>query len=84
MTNVVFDTNVILNAAMERPGSDEALKLIQTVISGEIIGVVTANTILVEISRNPIFLQAKQKQLPSILFRQLLLLCYKRCFLFEY
>lgn len=43
--NVAFDTNVILDAAMGRPGSEEALKLIQSVISGEITGIVTANTI---------------------------------------
>lgn len=43
--NVVFDTNVILNAAMERPGSEEAQRLIRAVISGEITGIVTANTI---------------------------------------
>lgn len=43
--NVAFDTNVILNAAMGRPGSEEAQKLIQAVISGEVTGIVTANTI---------------------------------------
>lgn len=42
---VAFDTNVILNAAMGRDGSEYAQKLIQAVISGEIIGIVTANTI---------------------------------------
>lgn len=42
---VVFDTNVILNAAMGRNGSGPALKLIQAVIGGEITGMVTANTI---------------------------------------
>lgn len=42
---VAFDTNVILNAAMGRDGSEYAQKLIQAVISGEIVGVVTANTI---------------------------------------
>ena len=42
---VVFDTNVILNAAMGRDGSEDAQKLIQAVISGEVTGIVTANTI---------------------------------------
>lgn len=43
--NVAFDTNVILDAAMGRPGSEEAMRLIQAVISGEVTGIVTANTI---------------------------------------
>ncbi len=42
---VVFDTNIILNAAMGRDGSEQAQKLIQAVISGEVTGIVTANTI---------------------------------------
>lgn len=42
---VAFDTNVILNAALGREGSESAQKLIQAVISGEVIGIVTANTI---------------------------------------
>jgi len=41
---VAFDTNVILNAALGREGSESAQKLIQAVISGEVIGIVTANT----------------------------------------
>lgn len=45
MMKVVFDTNVILNAVMERPGSDGAQALIQAVLSEKIIGIVTANTI---------------------------------------
>ena len=43
--NVAFGTNVILNAAMGRDGSEYSQKLIQAVISGEITGIVTANTI---------------------------------------
>lgn len=42
---VVFDTNVILNAAMGRSCSEDAQRLIQAVISGEVTGIVTANTI---------------------------------------
>lgn len=42
---VVFDTNVILDAAMGRPGFEVAQELIQAVIRGEMTGVVTANTI---------------------------------------
>jgi len=45
MMKVVFDTNVILDAAMGRPGSEEAQSLIQAVISGKIVGIVTANSI---------------------------------------
>lgn len=42
---VVFDTNMILNAAMGRDGYEQAQKLIQAVISGEVTGIITANTI---------------------------------------
>ncbi len=42
---VAFDTNIILNAAMDRPGAEDANALIQSVISGEITGIVTANSI---------------------------------------
>lgn len=42
---VAFDTNVILDAAMNRPGAEDANALIQSVISGEITGIVTANSI---------------------------------------
>lgn len=42
---VVFDTNVVLNAAMGRPGHEKAQELIQAVISGEISGIVTANSL---------------------------------------
>ena len=42
---VVFDTNVILDAAMGRPGSESAQELVQAAISGEIVGIVTANSI---------------------------------------
>lgn len=42
---VVFDTNVILDAAMGRPGSEDAQGLIQMVVNEEITGLVTANTI---------------------------------------
>lgn len=42
---VVFDTNVVLNAAMGRPGHEEAQELINAVINGEISGIVTANSI---------------------------------------
>lgn len=45
MEKVVFDTNIVLNAAMNRQGSEDALKLIQAVINEEITGMVTANTI---------------------------------------
>ncbi len=45
MMKVVFDTNIILDAAMGRPGSEEAQALIQAVISGEAVGIVTANSI---------------------------------------
>lgn len=45
MKKVVFDTNVILNAAMGRDGSEMAQQLIQFVVDGEIAGVVTANSI---------------------------------------
>lgn len=42
---VVLDTNVILDAAMGRPGSEDAQELIQAVIGGEVTGIVTANSI---------------------------------------
>lgn len=42
---VAFDTNVILDAAMGRNGSEWAQKLIRLVIAEEITGVATANTI---------------------------------------
>lgn len=42
---VAFDTNVILDAAMNRPGSDGAKALIQSVLSEELTGIVTANSI---------------------------------------
>lgn len=45
MKKAVFDTNVILNAAMGRDGSEMAQELIQAVVDGELIGIVTANTI---------------------------------------
>ena len=45
MIKVVFDTNVVLNAAMGRSGYEEAQELIQAVISGEISGIVTANSL---------------------------------------
>ena len=45
MKKVVFDTNVILNAAMGRDGSEMAQQLIQSVVDGEIAGTVTANSI---------------------------------------
>lgn len=45
MKKVVFDTNVILNAAMGRDGSEMAQKLIQFVVDGEIVGIVTANSV---------------------------------------
>ncbi len=42
---VVFDTNVILDAAMSRPGSEDSQGLIRAVVNEEIAGLVTANTI---------------------------------------
>lgn len=42
---VVFDTNVVLNAAMGRPGFEEAQELIQSVVDGEVLGIITANSI---------------------------------------
>lgn len=42
---VVFDTNVILDAAMGRPDSGDAQELILAVVNEEIAGLVTANTI---------------------------------------
>jgi len=42
---VAFDTNIILNAAMNRSGAEDANALIQSVISGKITGIVTANSI---------------------------------------
>jgi len=45
MKRVVFDTNVILNAAMARDGPKAAQVLIHAVVDGELTGIVTANTI---------------------------------------
>ena len=42
---IALDTNIILDAAMDRPGSDGAKALIQAVLSEEITGIVTANSI---------------------------------------
>ncbi len=45
MMKLVFDTNIILDAAMNRPGAEDANALIQAVISGEMIGLVTASSV---------------------------------------
>lgn len=42
---IVLDTNVILDAAMDRPGAADALALMQAVIRDEALGIVTANTL---------------------------------------
>ncbi len=42
---VFFDTNIVLDAAMEREGSEDSVRLVQAVINEEIVGTVTANTI---------------------------------------
>ena len=42
---VAFDTNVILDAIMIRPGAEAAARLLQAVAEDEIEGVITANTI---------------------------------------
>ncbi len=42
---VVFDTNVLLDAIMARPGAEAATQLLQTVAEERIEGVITANTI---------------------------------------
>lgn len=42
---VVFDTNIILDAVMDRPDSEVAQKLIRAVVDDRITGVVTANSI---------------------------------------
>lgn len=42
---VVFDTNVILDAAMGRPGCEDSQELVLAVVNEEIAGLVTANTI---------------------------------------
>lgn len=45
MKKVAFDTNVILDAAMGRDGSEKAQELIQAVVDGKLTGLVTADTI---------------------------------------
>ncbi len=45
MMKVAFDTNVVLDAAMNRPDSEGSLKLVQAVVNEEIVGLVSANTI---------------------------------------
>ena len=42
---VAFDTNVILDAAMGRNDYESAQALVQAVLSEDVTGVVTANTI---------------------------------------
>ena len=42
---VVFDTNVVLDAVMNRKGSEDSIRLVQAVVNEEITGMVTANTI---------------------------------------
>ncbi len=45
MMKIAFGTNVILDAAMNRPDSEDSLKLVQAVVNEEIVGLVSANTI---------------------------------------
>lgn len=45
MMKVAFDTNVVLDAAMNRPDSEDSLKLVKAVVNEEIVGLVSANTI---------------------------------------
>ena len=45
MMKVAFDTNVVLDAAMNRPDSEGSLKLVQAVVDENIVGLVSANTI---------------------------------------
>ena len=45
MMKVAFDTNIILDAVMSRPNSEDSKRLIQAVVNDEIVGLVTANTI---------------------------------------
>lgn len=45
MKKVVFDTNVVINAAIETGDSKFDQELIDAVINEELIGIVTANTI---------------------------------------
>ena len=42
---IVFDTNVLLNAVLNRPGRAEALKLMLAVAEEQITGIVSANSI---------------------------------------
>lgn len=45
MLTVAFDTNIILNAAMGRPGAEDAGHLVQAVLDGRINGIVSSNSI---------------------------------------
>lgn len=42
---VVFDTNVLLDSILNRPGRQNALKLIMAVSEEKIMGIITANSI---------------------------------------
>ena len=42
---IVFDTNVLLNAVLNRPGRAEALKLMLAVAEEQITGIVSASSI---------------------------------------
>lgn len=42
---VVFDTNVLLDCILNRPGRQDALKLLMAVAEEKILGIVTANSI---------------------------------------
>ncbi len=42
---VVFDTNVLLDSILNRPGRQDALKLLMAVSEEKILGIVTANSI---------------------------------------
>lgn len=42
---IVFDTNVLLNAVLNRPGRAEALKLMLAVAEEQIMGIVSASSI---------------------------------------
>ncbi len=45
MLTVAFDTNVVLDAAMSRPGAENAQALIQAVLDGRMTGIVSSNSI---------------------------------------
>lgn len=69
MTKVAFDTNVLLDTILNRPGRENALRLMLAVSEGKIAGLVSANSItdLYYLARKGIGDQAAREAIFDIL-----------------